>query len=210
MRSGPHPAHGRPRGQSHVAPYEAGDTRTGPPLASALGIPAVLLNQVVAVEVGTCACPVGIHRWAGDGVCSILLTPAQAQVWARAGRLTLVSAEGDEYRLTVLAPQEGAAAPLGAHWPLREPAGRIRRVAMAAAHDVGEVLAFPAWLARTAHISGERNLQLARLVNRIRATSPATAVYYGQTVGHVHAEPARPHPYDHKGLVGHEGWPREL
>lgn len=189
----------------------AEEARTEPPLAADLGTPAVLLNQVVALEVGSCPCPVGIHRWAGDGVSTILLTPTQAQVWARAGRLTLVSAEGDEYRLTVLAPEEGATATLGAHWPLREASGRVRRIASAAAHDVGELLTFPAWLARTAHISGERNQQLARLVNRIRVGSPVTVVHYGQTFGHEHpAGPKQLHPYDHKGLVGHEGWPHEL
>lgn len=195
---------------AHSAEAATGDARSGPPPASELGVPAVLLNQVVALEVGSCACPVGIHRWAGDGVSTILLTPTQAQVWARAGRLTLVSAEGDEYRLTVLAPEEGATVPLGAHWPPHERTGRVRRVAAAAAHDVGDLLTFPAWLARTAHISGERNRRLARLVNRIHVASPATAVYFGQTAGPLHSDPNRLHPYDHKGLVGHEGWPHEL
>jgi hypothetical protein len=35
-------------------------------------------------------------------------------------------------------------------------------------------------------------------------------VHYGQTFGHEHAAPSQFHPYDHKGLVGHEGWPHEL
>lgn len=180
------------------------------PLASALGVPAVLEHRVVAVEVGSAASPVAVHRWTGKQVCTLLLTPTQAQVWARAGRLTLATAEGEELPLTVLAPAEGATVPLGAHWPLGEPAGRMRRIAAAAAHDVGDLLTFPAWLSRTAHVSGERNNQLARLVHRIRAASPSTAVYYGQTFGHLHAQPNQLHPYDHKGLVGHEGWPGEL
>lgn len=197
-------AHG---GTVHAEHIYDGD---GPPLAADLGTPAILLNQVVALEIGSCACPVGIHRWTGNRVGSILLTPTHAQVWARAGRLTLISAEGDEYRLTVLAPEEGATATLGAHWPLHEPSGRVRRIAAAAAHDVGDLLTFPAWLARTAHISGERNHELARLVNRIRMASPATVVHFGQTFGNEHARPNQSHPYDHKGLVGHEGYPHEL
>ena len=223
QQAGPDPVHPKSSGRSPQFDHPADAGHTGytthirgdelgaePPLASELGTPAVLLNQVVALEIGSCACPVGIHRWTGDRVGSILLTPTQAQVWARAGRLTLVSAEGDEYRLTVLAPEEGATARLGAPWPLREPSGRVRRIASAAAHDVGDLLTFPSWLARTAHISGERNQQLARLINRIRKASPATAVHYGQTFGHEHAGPNQFHPYDHKGLVGHEGWPHEL
>ncbi|MBS2965845.1 hypothetical protein KGA66_22530 [Actinocrinis puniceicyclus] len=216
---GPDPAHPHASGmragsqavQFHPEHAARGAAGSGsPPLARALGFPAVLLNQVVAVEVGSCACPVGIHRWTGSEVGTILLTPAQAQVWARAGRLTLVSAEGDEYRLTVLAPQEGASIALGTHWPPREPAGKVRRVAAAAAHDVGDLLTFPAWLARTAHTSGERNQQLIRLVDRIHGSSPRTVVHYGQTFGHEHARPGQFHPYDHRGLVGHEGWPHEL
>ena len=182
----------------------------GRPLASALGVPAVLEHQVVAVEVGSAASPVAVHRWTGEQVSTLLLTPTQAQVWARAGRLTLATAEGQELPLTILAPQEGATAALGAHWPLGEPDSKVRRFASAAVHDVGDVLTFPAWLARTAHLSGERNHELARLVNRIRTASPSTVVYYGQTFGHLHARPEQHHPYDHRGLVGHEGWPGEL
>jgi hypothetical protein len=181
-----------------------------PPAAAGLGSPAVLDHRVVAVQVGATACPVAVHRWTGDAVGTWLFTPTQAQVWARAGRLTLVTAEGREYRLTVLAPEECAEAVLGEHWPLHEPERRMRRIASAAVHDVGELLAFPAWLARTAHLSGERNRELARLVLRIRTASPGTAVYYGQTFGHLHPRPGQHHPYDHRGLVGHEGWPREL
>ncbi len=180
------------------------------PLASDLGAPAVLEHQVVAVEVGSAASPVAVHEWNGKEVSTLLLTPTQAQVWARAGRLTLATAEGEELALTVLAPEEGATAALGAHWPLGEPDSRVRRLASAAAHDVGDLLTFPAWLTRTAHLSGERNNQLGRLVQRIRAASPSTVVYYGQTFGHLHAKPDQHHPYDHKGLVGHEGWPGEL
>jgi hypothetical protein len=180
------------------------------PTASDLGVPAVFEHQVVALEVGSAASPVAVHSWTGEQVGTLLLTPTQAQVWARAGRLTLATAEGVELPFTVLAPEESATTKLGAHWPLGEPDGRVRRIATAAAHDVGDLLTFPAWLSRTAHVSGERNNQLARLVNRIRAASPSTAIYYGQTFGHLHARPDQHHPYDHKGLVGHEGWPGEL
>jgi hypothetical protein len=181
-----------------------------PPRASDLGAPAVLDHQVVAVEVGSTAGPVAIHRWTGDRVGTQLLTPTQAQVWARAGRLTLVTSAGEELALTMLSPEEGATAALGAHWPLGEPESRVLRVATAAAHDVGDLLTFPTWLARTAHRSGERNRQLARVVHEIRTASPSTVVYYGQTFGHMHARPDQHHPYDHKGLVGHEGYPDEL
>ncbi len=180
------------------------------PLAADLGIPAVLEHQVVAVEVGPAHAPVAIHRWSGDRVSTLRFTPAQAQVWARAGRLTLVTAEGVEFRLTVLAPQEVETAELGAHWPLGEPENRTKRIATAVAHDVGDVLTLPAWLVRTVHRSGDRNRRLGRLVNRIREASPSTIVYDGQTFGPMHARPDQYHPYDHKGLVGHEGYPDEL
>jgi len=185
-------------------------TQSLPPLAADLGAPAILEHRLVALEIGSAVCPVAIHRWTGSQVGTLLLTPTQAQVWARAGRLTLATSEGLEHRLTVLAPEEAAGVPLGAHWPLGEPAGRAKRIAAAAVHDVGDLLTFPAWLAHTAHLSGARNQQLARLVNQIRTASPGTAVYYGQTFGHLHARPEQHHPYDHRGLVGHEGWPREL
>jgi len=215
---GPDPAHpgASERRPEHDPVYAHPDgshpdaAHSEPPLAADFGAPAILEHRVVALEIGTSPCPVAIHRWTGTQVGTILLTPTQAQVWARAGRLTLATAEGDEHRLTVLAPDEAAGAVLGAHWPLGEPDGRVKRIATAAAHDVGDLLTFPAWLARTAHLSGERNHQLARLVHRIRTASPGTAVYYGQTFGHLHARPEQHHPYDHKGLVGHEGWPGEL
>jgi hypothetical protein len=218
---GPDPVH--PEASERLAEHEAArqGTHTAqpqpqhqpqpePPLATDVGAPAILEHRLVALEIGSAACPVAIHRWTGAQVETLLLTPTQAQVWARAGRLTLATSEGHEHRLTVLAPEEAAGAPLSAHWPLGEPDGRVKRIAAAAAHDVGDLLTFPAWLARTAHVSGARNEQLTRLVNRIRTASPGTAVYYGQTFGHLHARPEQHHPYDHRGLVGHEGWPREL
>lgn len=184
------------------------------PLAANYGAPAVLDHQVVSVEVGPAdgpdSAPVAIHGWGDDRINTLRVTPTQAQVWARAGRLTLVTADGTEFRLTVLASQEAEAATLGAHWPLGEPESRAKRVATAAAHDVGDVLTFPAWLARTAHRSGERNYELARLVNHICEANPSTVLYYGQTFGHMHSQPDHHHPYDHKGLVGHEGYPDEL
>jgi hypothetical protein len=174
-----------------------------------LGAPAVLDHRTVAVEAGTSVAPVTIHHWTGERVQTAFLTPAQAQIWARAGRLTLVGAAGEEYRLTLLAPREAAGALLGAHWPLGEPENPLIRIAVAAAHDMGDLLTFPAWLARTAAISGERNSELGLIVRRIRLASPDTAVYYGQTFGPLHARPDQHPPYDLRGLVGHEGWPKE-
>lgn len=211
---GPDPVHPYLNGPPHVAaaphPEATATGSGGRPFAADLGVPAVHEHRVVAVEVGSAASPVAVHRWSGEQVSTLLLTPTQAQVWARAGRLTLATAEGDELPFTILAPEEGATAVLGAHWPLGEPDGRVKRIASAAAHDVGDLLTFPAWLARTAHLSGERNHQLVRLVNRIRKASPSTVVYFGQTFGHLHARPDQHHPYDRRGLVGHEGWPGEL
>lgn len=214
---GPDPVHpgvrNPPRVHADVHSHpmiEHGHEQDAPPQASDLGAPAVLEHRIVAVEVGSAAGPVAIHRWTGDQVRTQLLTPTQAQVWARAGRLTLATSAGDELALTMLAPDEAATATLGAHWPLGEPDSRTMRIASAAAHDVGDLLTFPAWLARTAHRSGERNRELARMVHQIREASPSTVVYYGQTFGHLHARPDQHHPYDHKGLVGREGYPDEL
>jgi len=199
--------------RENTRPRRASDRildQSGAPLAADLGAPAVLGNCTVALEIGAPSAPVALHCWNGHEVETIPMSPTQAQVWARAGRLTLVNADGGEYRLTILAPKEGSNALLGAHWPLKEPDNRVMRIASAAVHDVGDILFFPAWLARTAHVSGERNHELARIVLLIRKASPSTAVYYGQTFSHMHARPDQHHPYEHHGLVGHEGWPREL
>jgi hypothetical protein len=179
------------------------------PQAADLGIPAILDHHVVAVETGAAASPVAVHAWREGRVETTLLHPVEAQVWARAGRLTLICPSGAEHRLTVLAPDECRKLDLGAHWP-RQSENRAKRIAAAAAHDLGDVLTFPAWLARTAHISGERNRVLKELVHRIREASPKTMVCYAQSFSHQHAVPHLHHPYDHRGLVGHEGYPREL
>jgi hypothetical protein len=35
-------------------------------------------------------------------------------------------------------------------------------------------------------------------------------VFYGQTFGFEHHRPEHHHPYDHRGIVGREGYPGEL
>jgi hypothetical protein len=179
------------------------------PRAADFGIPAVLDHRVVAVEAGGATSPVALHGWHGGRIETTLLHPIEAQVWARAGRLTLICRSGAEHRLTILAPDECRKLDLGARWP-RQSDRRAVRIAVAAAYDLGEVLIFPAWLARTAHISGERNRLLKELVHNIRVASPTTTVCYAQSFPHQHAMPHLHHPYDHRGLVGHEGYPREL
>jgi hypothetical protein len=177
-----------------------------PRTAAGLGTPAVLEHGVVALEVRGGASPLVVHAVDGDRA----MMPLEAQVWARAGRLTVVANDGAELRLTVLCPHEAAGLRLGEHWPVGEPEGRVRRVASAAVHDVGDVLTLPAWLARTARHSGQRNAALHGLVCRLRKASPATAVFYGQTSGFEHRRPGQLRPYSHHGIVGREGYPTEL
>ena len=206
------PVHPReaPHHRADGAPTSAPPPASGAPKAAGLGTPAVLDHNVVAIEAGAAASPVAVHVWREDQVETVLLHPVEAQVWARAGRLTLTCPNGTEHRFTVLAPSEGAELRLGARWPARRPEGRAARIATSAAHDIGDVLTFPAWLARTAHVSGERNRALQDLVRRIRAASPSTVVSFGQTFGHLHSQPHQHRPYDHRGLMGHEGYPDEL
>jgi hypothetical protein len=186
------------------APFDAA------PRAADLGTPAILDHRVVAVEAGGPASPVAVHSWHEGRVETELLHPVEAQVWARAGRLTLTCPGGREHAFTILAPDEDRDLRLGEHWPPRQPESRVKRIASAAAHDLGDLLTFPAWLARTAHISGERNRVLQDLVHRIHTASPKTLVCYGQTFGYLHPKPELHRPYDHRGLVGHEGFPREI
>ena len=206
------PVHPRqaPHHRADGAPAAAPPAESGAPKAADLGTAAVLDHRVVAIEGGAAASPVAVHVWREDRVETVLLHPVEAQVWARAGRLTLTCPNGTEHRFTVLAPSESAELRLGARWPARRPEGRAARIAASAAHDIGDVLTFPAWLARTAHISGERNRALQDLVRRIRTASPTTGICFGQTFGYLHPKPDQHRPYDHRGLLGHEGYPGEL
>lgn len=174
--------------------------------ASELGTPAVLNHRVVALEAGSGENPLIMHTVDGDRA----MMPVTAQVWARAGRLTVVAHDGSELKLTVLGADECAHVKLGSHWPVGEPESRVKRMASAAAHDVGDVLTFPAWLARTTRISGQRNAAMHALIRKLRKESPGTKVFVGQTFGSEHHRPELEHPYDHRGIVGREGFPTEL
>lgn len=175
-------------------------------LAADHGTPAVLEHRVVALSVVPGDEPLRLCTGEGE----YPLIPLQAQVWARAGRLTVVTQDGSEHKMTVLGPHEGAELRLGERWPHGEPDSKAKRAAVAAAHDVGNVVTFPAWLGRTTRRSGERNAAMHALVKRLRQASPDTRVYYGQTVGFEHATEEQDRPYDHRGIVGKEGYPRQL
>lgn len=175
-------------------------------LAADHGTPAVLGHRVVALSVVAGDEPLRLCTEDAE----YPLIPLQAQVWARAGRLTVVTRDGSEHRLTLLGPDEAEGLRLGDHWPVGEPHSVPKRAAVAAAHDVGNVLTFPAWLGRTTRRSGERNAAMHALVKRLRQASPDTRVYYGQTVGFAHATDEQQRPYDHRGIVGREGYPTEL
>ena len=174
--------------------------------ADELGTPAVLDHRVVALRVGGGSSPLVVHTVDGDRE----LMPLEARVWARAGRLTVIAHDGSELRMTVLGAGEGEGLRLGEHWPPGESDSRVRRMASAAVHDVGDVLTFPAWLARTTRLSGRRNAALHALMCSLRKASPGTAVFYGQTFGFEHHRPEQERPYDHRGIVGREGYPTEL
>jgi hypothetical protein len=174
--------------------------------AADIGTPAVLDHRVVALEAGSGENPLIVHTADGDRT----MMPLTAQVWARAGRLTVVAHDGSELKMTVLGVDEAQGLKLGAHWPLGEPDGRVKRVASAAVHDVGDVLTFPAWLARTTRISGQRNAAMHALIRKLRKGSPDTKVFIGSTFGSEHHRPELEHPYDHRGIVGREGYPTEL
>jgi hypothetical protein len=195
------PVHPEPRPEPGVV------TATMAPRAAAdLGTPAVLDHRVVALEAAAGRSPLIVHTVDGDRA----MMPLEAQVWARAGRMTVVADDGSELKMTVLCPHEAEGLRLGEHWPVGEPEGRVKRVASAAVHDVGDVLTFPAWLARTTRLSGRRNAALHALVCQLRKASPGTTVYYGQTIGFEHRRPEHEHHYDHRGIMGREGYPKEL
>ncbi|MBR7835968.1 hypothetical protein KDL01_22020 [Actinospica durhamensis] len=175
-------------------------------LAADHGTPAVLKHRVVALSVVPGDEPLRLCTEDAE----YPLIPLQAQVWARAGRLTVVTQDGSEHRMTLLGPDEGAGLHLGDHWPVGEPDSKAKRAAHAAAHDVGNVVTFPAWLNRTTRRSGERNAAMHALVKRLRQASPDTRVYYGQTVGFDQGTEDKDRPYDHRGIIGHEGYPTEL
>ena len=184
-------------------PQAAADS---PRPASALGTPAVLEHRVVALEPGSGSKPLIVHTAEGERA----VMPLEARVWARAGRLTVIAHDGTEMKMTVLGAQEAEGLRLGDHWPLGEPESRGKRVVSAAAREVGDVLTFPAWLARTTRISGQRNTAMHALIRQIRKASPDTAVFIGQTFGFEHHRPEYEHPYDHRGPLGREGYPKEL
>lgn len=181
-----------------------------PPRAADLGFPAVLDHELVAVALADPAAPVTIFRWAGDGPRALKLIPLDAQVWARAGRVTLIGSDGAAHRLTLLAPDEYTDHRIGEHWPLGEPEGRAKRVAAATLRDLGDVLTFPVWLAHTAHLSGERNTAAKRFLRDLAAASPGTVVQHNQTSGTPQSRPGQLRPYEHRGLIGKEGYPKEL
>jgi len=194
----------------HLADELRAAADTDPPFAEQLGVPAVLDHRMVAVEADVGAAPIMIHSWEHDRIESALKHPVTVQTWARAGRMTLIAADGGEVRLTVLAPYEFLGVRLGDHWPRGEPESRVKRIATATARDVGDVLTFPAWLTRTANISGGRNKQLNKLVRRLRGCCPEIIVLSGQTFGTDRQRPGQARPYDHRGLVGRHGWPGQL
>jgi hypothetical protein len=220
----PDPVHPQPRPEAAAAVMEEprtrrpadrpqparkpGTARSGErsTLASDNGTPAVLEHRVVALQVAEGPLPLQLCTEDGE----YPLVPLAAQVWARAGRLTVVAEDGTEHKMTVLGPDESEGLHLGDRWPPGEPDSKAKRAAVAAAHDVGNVLTFPAWLNRTTRLSGQRNAVMHGLVKRLRQASPGIAVYYGQTVGFEHATAEQHHPYDHRGIVGREGYPTEL
>lgn len=174
--------------------------------AADYGTPAVLDHRVVALEADGGEYPLIVHM--ADGARE--LKPREVQVWARAGRMTVVTHEGTELKLTILCPEEVDGVEIGERWPLGEPESAAKRVATAAVHDVADVLTFPAWLARTTKLSGRRNATMHSLVKRLRKASPQTKVFVGQTFGFEHHHPEHHRPYDHRGIVGKEGYPTEL
>lgn len=188
-------ASGAPSAERHGAP------------AAERGTPAVLEHRVVALEASAVpGAPLLVHTADGDRDVAL----REAHVWARAGRMTVFTQDGTELKFTVLGPEECAGLRLGEHWPAGEPDSLAKRMAAAAARDVGDVLTFPAWLARTTRLSGQRNAALHGLVKRLREASPGASVCYGQTFGVEHPRPEHEHPYDHRGIVGREGYPKEL
>lgn len=196
----------RPAPEARGTHSEHADAAAQRQVASRFGTPAVLEHRVVALRIAAGETPLVVHAVDGEH----RLLPLEAHVWARAGRMTVICEDSAEMKFTVLGPEESAGLRLGERWPAGEPESLPKRVAVAAVRDVGEVLTFPAWLARTTRLSGQRNAALHALVKRLREASPGTAVFYGQTFGLEHHRPEHVHPYDHRGIVGREGYPKEL
>jgi hypothetical protein len=181
-----------------------------PPEAAELGYPAVLEHRLVAIGVSASTTPVTIYGWA-DGQSDVTpMMPLDVQVWARAGRITMLDSHGKTHRLTILAKEEYAGHRIGERWPLGESANRAKQMAMATAHDLGHALTFPVWLAHTTHISGARNAATGEFLRKLVAASPGTIVQRNQTFGTPPTKPDHLRPYDRRGLVGHEGYPGEL
>jgi hypothetical protein len=176
----------RTSGAMPVMARPGGPPRVRVPLASNLGVPAVFEHRVAAIEVGSPVSPVAIHRWTGERLETLVVNPVRTYIWARAGRITVVCRSGAEHRFTVLAPEEYEGVDLGEPWPRHQPQGRGQRIALAAAHDVADVLTFPLWLKRTAHVSGERNKATLVLIRRIHAASPELQISRDATVGVEH------------------------
>jgi hypothetical protein len=181
-----------------------------PPRAGALGFPAVLDHELVAVKVTASATPITVFRWVDGRAEPYPMLPLHAVVWARAGRVTLLGADDLAHRLTLLAEEEHGEHRIGEHWPLGEPEGRARRVATATLRDLGDVLTFPVWLTRTSNVSARRNLITKRFLRELAAVSPDTVIQHNQTFGTPPGRPGQLRPYDHRGLVGQEGYPKEL
>ncbi|HEV2638434.1 MAG TPA: hypothetical protein VGX23_25030 [Actinocrinis sp.] len=180
------------------------------PRATDLGFPAVLEHEVVGIEIGAAPRPIIVHRWVDGRPRAFPMRPLHAVVWARAGRVTLIGDDDVTHRLTLLAPDEHGAHRIGEHWPLNEPENRAKRVAAATLRDVGEVLIFPVWLARTAHLSAERNAMTKRFLRDLAAASPDTVIQHNQTFGTPAPTPGQVPPFEHRGLLGHEGYPKEM
>ena len=183
---------------------------TGPPRAVDLGFPAVLDHRLVALGVSSSTTPVTIYGWADGQPEAVPMMPLDVQVWARAGRITLIGSDGRSHRLTLLAAVEYMSHRIGERWPLGESGAWTKQVALATLHDVGHALTFPVWMARTAHISGARNAATNEFIRKLAAASPGTVVQRNQTFGTPQTKPGHLRPYDHRGLVGHEGYPGEL
>jgi hypothetical protein len=196
--------------RTQVATLTDGALADQPPEAAELGYPAVHNHRLIAVGVSSSSTPVTIYGWA-DGQSDVTpMMPLDVQVWARAGRVTMLDSHGQTYRLTLLSKEEAAGHRIGERWPLGESENRAKQVAKATAHDVGHALTFPVWLARTTHLSGARNAAAGEFLRKLAVASPSTVVQRNQTFGTPPTKPNHLRPYDRRGLVGHEGYPGEL
>lgn len=202
----PEPAETDARNQQ----VERGSEDAGPLVESMFaadyGWPAALDHEIVALSTPGGAVPLVLHTAEGD----FDLVPRAVQVWARAGRMTVITQDDREMKFVMLAPEEHEELELGERWPAGEPEAVGLRFAAAAARDLADIITFPVWLTRTTKSSGERNAAMHKLVRSLRKCSPQTDVFMCQTYPFEHHHPERHHPYDHRGIVGHEGYPREL